>query len=427
MLFQCQHTPPPQEAFDSHRDYSESLLVFPGAEGFGIDTPAGRGGQILIVSNLNDTGAGSMREALEAEGPRTVLFAVSGVIELSREISIKSPYLTVAGQTAPAPGITLINAGVSIQTHDVLIQHIHIRPGDASSRDRPEDRDGISVISNEEGLLDIYNVVIDHCSISWAIDEGMSTWYPNVADITFSNCLIAENLSESLHPKGEHSKGLLIGDHARRIAVIHNVFAHNMRRNPLIKGDVSALIYGNVIYNPGTQAIGFGDRERSGFSRASVQSNLLIPGPSSSEDLKLISGERETSSGIQLFLEENYVLGDELVKYELEVNYDVLVNIPPVSVKPLEVVEIDSLLESQLETVGAFPKKRDYVDQRIIESIRNRNGSIIDSQEDVGGYPNDSRSVHNLEIPENPNADEDNDGYTNLEEWLHNLAEEKLY
>ena len=131
--------------------------------------------------------------------------------------------------------------------------------------------------------------MIDHCSVSWAIDEGVSTWYDGVRDITFSNNIVAEILSESLHPENEHSKGLLIGDHSRRVAVIGNLFAHNMRRNPMFKGDTSTIIAGNLIYNPGTAAIDFSDREFSGPSRSSIRRNVLIRGTDTEDWMPMIS------------------------------------------------------------------------------------------------------------------------------------------
>ena len=105
-----------------------------------------------------------------------------------------------------------------------------------------ESRDGIAVLGSPAGTRDAYNVVVDHCSVSWAVDEGVSTWYVGVHDVTFSHCIVSENLSESLHPKGEHSRGLLVGDHARRISVLGNLFCHNTSRNPLLKGYTSVIV-----------------------------------------------------------------------------------------------------------------------------------------------------------------------------------------
>ena len=297
------------DPFDAKGDLSGELPVFPGAQGFGSTTVAGRGGQVVRVTSLADRGSGTLRAALEGQTrPRTVIFEVGGVIELSSEIVISAPFVTVAGQTAPDPGVTIVNAGIVVHTHDVLIQHIAIRPGDRVEGPDPENRDGIAVVGDPRGETAVFNVVIDHCSITWAIDEGVSTWYANVRDVTFSNCIIAENLSQSLHPKGEHSKGLLIGDHARRIAVIGNLFAHNMRRNPMAKGNTSSIVAGNLIYNPGTAAIDFSDRERSGPARSTISGNVLIRGDDTAEGLQLVSLSSRVHDTMQIHQTDNIEL-----------------------------------------------------------------------------------------------------------------------
>ena len=418
----CRLFPPHQTAFDAVRDLSGSLAVYPEAEGFGSSTRAGRGGEIIRVTNLSGRGVGSLRAALQQEGARIVVFEVGGTIELDSPITVHHPFLTVAGQTAPDPGITLIGSGIVISTHDVLVQHIRSRPGDGTVGTAPENRDGISVVGSPDGLTDVYNVVVDHCSISWAIDEGVSTWYDGVRDVTFSYNIIAENLSESRHPKGEHSKGLLIGDHSRRISVIGNLFAHNMRRNPLLKGDTSSLVANNVIYNPGTEAIGFSDPEWSGRSIATIVDNLFIPGPDTAGS-EFVRRGIGTSSGIEIFLTGNTVRNGTLVEFVAPPSIaSVLVNSAPVWVEPFEPVTVSQLEGVVLSMAGARPVSRDLVDERIVESVRNRTGMIIDSQNDVGGHPASTPTSISLSIPENPHGDDDADGYTNVEEWLHSLA-----
>lgn len=439
----CWIVPPNTEPFDADRDLSGELPVFPGAEGFGTDTPAGRGGAVVIVTSLADSGPGTLREALEeGEGPRTVVFEVGGVIDLEREIAIRAPFVTVAGQTAPAPGITLIGAGIDVMTHDVLIQHIAARPGDREEGPKPENRDGISVVGDRRGEIEVYNVVIDHCSFSWAIDEVASTWYTNVHDITFSNCIIAEGLSESLHPENEHSKGLLIGDHSRRVAILGNLFAHNMRRSPLLKGDTSSIVAGNLIYNPGTAAIDFSDRERSGPARATIVANVLIRGADTSEWMSMISLATRVYDTMQIYYDANVELVGEgpteaqadaesiratdppssMPAFEPEARLlEVTVNDPPVTLAPLTVPTPAEVYEAVLTNAGSTPWQRSSVDQRIVDSVRERTGTIIDSQSEVGGFPDDEQASHTLAIPEDPNSDDDEDGYTNLEEWIHSL------
>src|SRR5688572_14531451 len=157
------------------------LPVIPGIYGFGVDTPAGRGGRVIRVTNLEASGEGSLDACARASGPRICVFEVSGTIRMTRNLHVAQPFITIAGQTAPSPGINIRGAGISVSTHDVLIQHLRVRVGDDLDGPAGTNRDGLG-IANEASPP--YNVVIDHCSFSWSIDEAISTWY-EVGDITF--------------------------------------------------------------------------------------------------------------------------------------------------------------------------------------------------------------------------------------------------
>ena len=227
------------------------IPAFPGAEGFGSFTPGGRGGKIIEVTNLNPTGKGSFRSACEASGPRIIIFRTGGTISLIKNIRIKNPYVTIAGQTAPGDGICIKGAAIIIETHDVILRGLRIRIGDDISGPNPENRDGIGIENKNNPP---YNIIIDHCSISWAVDENVSVWYAT-HDITFQWCIISEALNKSIHPKGSHSMGMLFGapegsvNRPKNISIHHNLFAHNQDRNPKIAGANFCEIINNVIYN----------------------------------------------------------------------------------------------------------------------------------------------------------------------------------
>jgi len=406
------------EPFQAAVDLRNGLPVFPGAEGFGSDTPAGRGGQVIRVTTLDALGPGSLQEAIQTPGPRTIVFEVGGIIETRHLLVVTEPFVTIAGQTAPPPGITIAGAGIDIVTHDVLIQHLRLRVGDHPEGPDPDSRDGFGV--HQGGA----RVVIDRCSIAWAIDEGTSTWGRQLHDITYSNCIIAENLSRSLHSKGEHSKGLLIGDNTRRIAVLNNLFAHNMRRNPLIKGNVSALVANNLIYNPGRDAIRWSDPERSGATLSSVWNNVLMPGPDSGRFLRMISRDLRLSRGTRIHQADNRVSIDGNY-YEATRGVFIsglLLDVPTVTLQPLTLLPPEEVPEAVLATAGAWAANRDAVDERIIASVRNGTGAIIDSPTEVGGLPLVAPVTRPLQLPDNPQEDSNGNGYTNLEEWLHELA-----
>ncbi|MBN1342791.1 MAG: right-handed parallel beta-helix repeat-containing protein [Phycisphaerae bacterium] len=395
----------------------DKTLVFPSAKGFGIHTPAGKGGKVVRVTNLNAEGPGSLRDALRTKGPRIVVFEVGGVIDLNgKGIDITQPFLTVAGQTAPSPGITLIRGGISISAHDVLIQHIRVRPGDAG---RPKksgwEPDGISTSGAEA-----YNVVIDHCSITWAVDENLSASGPRSKGpeatshkITFSNCIIAEGLNNSSHSKGPHSKGSLIHDNCREIAVIGNLYAHNVQRNPYFKAFTTGVVVGNVIYNPGSVGVqvNYADSEWKGSGitprncRISVVGNVLICGADTRQGLALVTGRGD------VYMKDNIATRRDGAHAPLSAGKVNLLDRPPVWPEGLDPLPAKDVLEHVIAHVGARPKDRDDVDKRIIRDLRERKGRIIDSQDDVGGYPKQQMTRHALRVPE-----------TGIDEWLAGLA-----
>lgn len=405
-------------------DLTGALPVFPGAQGFGTDTPAGRHGVVVRVTTLDDSGPGSLREALETPGPRVVVFEVGGVIHLRDNLRLSQPFATVAGETAPAPGVILSGAGLNIVTHNVLVRHLAIRVGDAPEGPAPDARDGISVYPENGGG---HHVVVDHCSVAWAVDEGMSHWGMGVHDVTFSNCIVAEGLSHSIHPKGEHSKGMLLGDHGRNISVIGCLFAHNMLRNPFVKGDVTAIVANNLIYNPGDAAIHLGDWENSGPSWVSAFGNVLIPGPDTARHVALGWVQFDAHTAAYLDLCGNAADGRRMRHSWRLSNRPRIVPGPSkamVRLEPLAVLPSGETESYVLAHAGSRPARRDSVDQRITDTVRHRTGKIIDNTAEAGGMPSVTPARTEIVLPGNPDSDDNKNGYTNLEEWLHQKSAE---
>src|SRR5262245_33029547 len=176
---------------------AQAVPVIPGAAGYGMDTPAGRGGTVYKVTNLNASGSGSLKACVsDASGPRVCVFEVSGTIRITTDMMVRNGNLTIAGQTAPSPGITIRGAALRIQASDILVQHIRVRAGDDPNGPDPDNRDSLKIEGSDTRM--VKNIVIDHCTFSWAIDENASVWGPN-DNITFSNNIFAEPLNESLH------------------------------------------------------------------------------------------------------------------------------------------------------------------------------------------------------------------------------------
>lgn len=388
---------------------------------FGSNTPAGRGGKIIRVTTLDADGPGSLMAAIAESGPRIVVFEVAGVIDLDRrDLKIREPFITIAGQTAPSPGITLIRGGLKIQTHDVKLQHLRLRIGDAGMAKKSNFEKDASI----EGAR-ARNVVVDHCSFSWATDENLSVSGPRLEGpektagrVTLSNNIIAEALHDSAHLKGKHSMGSLIHDNVQEVAVIGNLYAHNNDRNPFFKANTTGLIANNYIYNPGSAAIrlDFVPKEWEGhalpeMARVSIVGNVMQAGQNTRDGLGLVRG---SMTGGLAWMHDNLAFGPKGEAAPLTYGLFAALDVPPIWPKsdwqPLPAATVP---EAVLQHAGARPKDRDAVDARLVADIRAGRGQRIDSQVDVGGYPQTKPVYRKLSIPQH-----DIDG------WLAQLARE---
>jgi hypothetical protein len=396
--------------------------AFPGAEGWAANTPGGRGGRILRVTTLAPHGPGSLPEALSAKGPRIVVFEVGGVINLGKvndmknqSLTITEPFLTVAGQTAPSPGITLIRGGISIQTHDVVIQHIRVRPGEAGyAKASGWEPDGMTTIHGSR------DVIVDHCSFSWAVDENLSAsskpfegatpeeWRKNPSQrVTFSHNIIAEGLNKATHSKIAHSKGGLIMDNCWGILVLGNLYADNVERNPQIKGGSWTAIVNNYIYNPGVTAVHYhlNDRLWQGrtplLGKSDVVGNVMRHGP---DNIKALALFRFVGNGdLELHVEDNLAFDQagmpapivfEDNRYGGKIRQKAEKFYWPPGLRALPAAQVQ---EQVLREAGARPWDRDAIDKRIVQQSRDGTGHVIDSENEVSGYPvvNESRQSFN--------------------------------
>lgn len=377
-------------------------------EGWAQGTRGGQGGHLLKVSNLQPDGPGSLRAALEAEGPRTVVFEVGGVIDMGgRNVVIRQPFLTVAGQTAPSPGITVIKGATEIATHDVIVQHMMFRPGEfGRPKKKGGDQDGISTIAGA------YNVIVDHCSFSWATDENLSVSGPRFQgadvdawrnstshNVTYSHNLIYEGLSNSVHEKGEHSKGSLIHDNTTGVLLLANVYASNRQRSALFKGGSWGAMVNNLIFNPGNRAVHYNllANEWQGHpfvnGRLTLIGNAYRQGPDTPRDtaLFMLGGQGD----IELYLQDNLAFDAggapvaQLGGYIASGAAKVLpVTRPYLPASPLR-IQPASLVEQDLpRAAGARPWDRDAIDARLLAEMARGRGRIIDSElETPAGYP----------------------------------------
>ena len=407
-----------------------AVPAFPGAEGAGAMARGGRGGRVLYVTNLNDAGPGSLRAAVEAKGPRTVLFAVAGTIELASVLEVKEPFLTLAGQTAPGGGVCLKNWDFVISADHVIVRHLRFRPGDEAKKAV----DGMSIGATAR------DVIIDHCSVSWSVDECLSV-SGSGGNITVQWCLIAEALHHSVHHKGPHGYGALVradGD----VTYHHNVFAHHSSRSPRPgtwedenKRGIVFDFRNNVIYGWGSRA-GYSSSDKANINYVA---NYLKPHASSkNQDQAFNVGGKST----RIFVAGNHLTSHDAANAD---NWKMIGSLKPENKVeqpfPIAAVKTDTALEAYekvLAAAGATRPERDGVDARIVQQIRTGTGKILDSQREVGGWPvlRSAPAAPDKDGDGMPDAweqqhgfdpanasdgpqDANGNGYTNLEEFLN--------
>jgi hypothetical protein len=355
--------------------------AFAGAEGFGAFTPGGRGGKVTPVTNLDDSGPGSLRAAVETPGPRIVRFAVGGAIQLKSTLRVKEPFISIDGQNAPGPGIMLRGYGIEVLTHDVVLRYLRVRVGDDNVHlDDPRARDEYYGGAGEHALYFIEgskNCIADHLSLSWATTKILTV--NKMSDlITVQWCIMSEGLNFA-----DHGLGLIIGQ--GRLTFHHNLVAHNQSRNPRFGSLVEADFRNNVIYDWGDTA-GCGE-----FDWVNYVGNYLKPGPSTRKEQRLFHDGVDVVMPKSLFLAGNILDGNRRVNEDnwRGVGFDrkIIAASEPFAVAPVSTEPARAAYERVLKKAGATLPKRDAVDERIVRETREGTGHIIKWVKDSGGWP----------------------------------------
>ncbi|MFO8002073.1 MAG: pectate lyase [Marinilabilia sp.] len=394
--------------------------IFPGAVGQGTCSRGAYGGdtlpEVVYVDNLNDSGPGSFRAAVSKRGPRIVLFNVSGTIRLSRALIVQHPYLFIAGQSAPAKGIAVEGAPFIVRTHDMLVQDMRFRLGG----DYPRQSDCVSFGGRNSV---VYNVVFDHCSFAFGLDENIGILNSGPG-ITISHSIVGYGLSHL-----DHSCGL-VALKSRGISLIGNIFAFNHDRNPNLRGDTQkAEVLNNLIYDSGAHAAYLGSRgPRNLPLHVLFEGNLYITGVDNMNRY-ILSVHQQIPDSFQVTWSDNLTLHEGQV---LDVVDNQLLDdsgrFVPAAERPFESSLEELLPAAELLTVlpekaGARPGERDAVDSLIVKHLKNRTGQIIAHEDELGELPELPVETHRIQktLPESIHAYEENGKFTRLEYFLNDL------
>ena len=425
------------------------VVAFPGAEGGGKFATGGRGGVVVHVTTLEDardkeTGQpslGTLRKAVQMDGTRTVVFDVSGTINLSSQLDITGGNLTIAGQTAPGDGICIAGYPVVVKASNVIIRFLRFRMGDQNK-----------VEGDALSINDHRNIIVDHCSFSWSTDECVSC-YGNT-DFTLQYCIISESLKESVHAKGAHGYGGIWG--GTNASFHHNLLAHHQSRNPRFDHDyVNVKCVGpidfvnNVVYNWESNSAygGEGSTMGGGGRLINFVANYFKPGPSTKSGVKTrlvdpwtncdncVAGSKVLSKGgsvvaPKIYLVDNVMAGSSDVTADNWKGSTKSKSVAGVNTRwtdGLTAMTNEQSAEQAFETVlskAGCSLRRDALDARIVSEVRNGTGKLVNSPADAGGYP----QLKN----ETPPADTDRDGMPDEWEEAHGLdktssADSKLY
>jgi len=417
-------------------------VAFPTAEGYGKYSKGGRGGIVFEVTNLYDKGEGSLRAAVEASEPRTVVFRISGTIELESPLRIKHPFITIAGQTAPGDGICLKKNPLIIEADHVIIRYLRVRLGNESG----DDSDAVSSRYTK-------HIILDHISASWSVDETMSIYHCD--SITVQWCIVSESMFNSNHVKGSHGFGGIWGSNYGTYH--HNLIAHHGSRNPRMASGSGYTDYrNNVLYNWGYNSCyggenKQGDNPQLSFSKFDMVANYYKPGPATepgetSYRIASPSMRKEKADFGKWFIAGNVIEGHETVTAD---NWNGGVQ-PQGGASNLQFVKLEEPWPSMpinqqtaieaynfvLENAGATLPKRDPIDIRLINETKggyatyegssyklkksladkSKKSGIIDSQKDVGGWPR----LESISAPK----DSDHDGMPDEWEYKNNLNKE---
>jgi hypothetical protein len=410
---------PAAAAIDTHAIMATPIAVQAGARTRGGAQPFG---SIYRVTNLNDDGPGSLRHAIGRGNPRVIVFDIAGTIKLKSDLHVLYPWITIAGQTAPPPGITLTRGTLRIRTSDVIVQHIAIRPGPADTPENNSKRDAITIAPCSRCGIPTHGVLIDNVSASWSVDENIGIFGAHIRQVTVRNSIIAEALRNAGHPKGAHTAGLLVGSDMEGLEIVGNIFANNGYRNPAVNTGTSLVIANNLIYNPHNHAIHINavPKEREWRTRASVIANVMVPGPDTRQDVPTLLVSRrmlDVAPDTIVYARGNLLLAPNRQALKKPEAFK-LRSKPSLIPRNWDLMTPELVWRSTAQFAGTRPRERDSVDRRILDGIKSREGRIIDQPIGMDELENRRPVEIASQVPSNAFAPSSIDDLLRVEAWL---------
>jgi len=384
------------------------------------------GSRIMRVTSLADSGPGTLRAALGAKGPRVVVFDVAGYIELASDLPIENGEVTIAGQTAPGSGVILRGGSLKIHASDVMVEHIAVYAGSSTDPKRAENRDGITIYGRGSRKAWIGNIVLRNVSVGWGVDENIGI-NGLVDGVRIEESLIAEGLKHGGHPKGLHSMNLLVGSSVKTLLILGNVFATSNQRSPrLTQGNIVEFL-NNFVYGFGKKATHIdSNQQMAGAARIDVIGNVYRRTADSGcrrPTVQISKTFFDSQPPSQVYLADNAEIPPVLANCSPPERADAQVA-KRLSAAPLgkisswQLTSADSLYPGILDRVGSHPADRNPIDARILKGIRDGTARLIDSENEVGGWPAIEAVLERAVLPLDHDRIDDAKDLLALTTWL---------
>ena len=424
----------------------QALPIIPGISGFGTTTTAGmgpnrEGGTVVHITTLANSGSGSLKSVLEdSTGPTIIVCDVSGTIVQNGVIAVTNPYMTLALQTCPSPGLSVQNATLSIQTNNILLHHYRGRVGDAAGAPSFGERDCINIV-DQGNTGEVYNIVIANTSCSWALDGTIDLNFLKIrpVDITIWQSIISEGLRNAGHPEPDHSSGMLLGIDTKNVSIIRSLFSSNWIRNPAVNSGVHLAIVNSATTNYGQEAINVGFSGNSATQTpqlVTLAGNLYVKGNDARSIAEPLRVQLGVAAGTQIYFEDvcDADVADPSDDAWLtsavddRAGFNVKATTPPVTYPGYAPASCTTVRADITANAGARPNDRDSQDTNVITKFNDLTAPLTEKipqdMADTEGYPVLAENTVVAEVPDNPFAiarGGPNKGYSYIEVWLHGL------